>query len=153
MLDDSLPQVINNSKPDDLSARLAFDLAARLRPLPDILDQYGLTEDALKTLLRTPAFANMVKEAKQVWASEMNAIERIQTKSRIALEELIPDIYQTAASMDMSVPARMEASKLLAKLSGFDTKQNISDNDAVGRGFSITINLGKEEPVVIDGAS
>ena len=145
----TLPQNVDNAKMYNLSAKLAFELAADIHEPKVIIARYGLSEDDMVKLLKNPAFVTMLKEAKKTWSSNLNAAERIQVKSRVALEELVPEFYGVATDETVHVNSRLEAGKLLTKLSGFDNKNSAVEEAGVGKGFSITINIGNE-PVTIE---
>ena len=126
---------------EDLTAALAFDLAAQLSPMSVILERYQLTPEQLKAALTHPPFVKLVKEAQAKWNSDMSVAERVRLKAQFALESCILPVHGIAHNKDTGAASRIDAVKLLSTIAG------MSRGDAVaqeGSKFSLTINLGEK---------
>lgn len=124
--------------PSDLSAQLAMEIATELCDASTLMKRYGMSGAAFKQLLSTPAFANMVKEAKAKWDGDMNANERIRVKSAIALEDSIIEIHGMIHDKENPSSSRIEAAKTLGKFA----KADAPDAAAGSVPFVVNINLG-----------
>jgi hypothetical protein len=92
----------------------------------------------------------MLVEAIREFGGDMNAGNRIQKKADIVLEDAIPAYDGMIHNADIPAQARIDAGKLLAQLAGRTAKQG-EGGAPVGGGFTLNINLGGREKLVIDG--
>ena len=138
-----------------LSAQIATELAAGLSSEETLRKRFAYTEKDWEALLASPVFRRMREEAETKLSGPLNAKQRIRLKASIAFEESVATIYRMVHDRDMAGAARMEAAKLLAKVSEVDRGDEDSGGPA-SSGFSITINLGDQQltlgsaPRVID---
>lgn len=132
-----------------LNAHIVAELASGLADAASVRERYAITEEQWKSLVRTPTFRSMLKEAYDQWHGELNAGARIQKKADIVLEDAIPAYDGMIHDKNTPATARIDAGKLLAQLAGRTNKEgNVS---APGGGFTLNINLGGREKLVIDG--
>lgn len=132
-----------------LNAHIAAELASGLTDAASVRERYGITDDQWKTLAKSPVFRQMLREAIEQWGGQLNAGNRIQKKADIVLEDAIPAYDGMIHNKDIPAAARIDAGKLLAQLAGRTNKEgNVS---APGGGFTLNINLGGREKLVIDG--
>lgn len=127
---------------DDFSPRLAMDIAADLLPRQEIFKAHGLSDTQGDLLLENPVFQNMVAEARTEWLGSSNAKERIRTKARLALEELLPTHFAMAVDSDVAPSNRNDAVKLIKDLAGIaPTSREGTGGDGGGGRFIVNINL------------
>ena len=147
----TLPQTVDSSSAiADSDSRLAVELAAQIRELPDILNTYNLSRSELAVKLREPMFRDMVKQAKQLWSSDLNIKERIRLKSQVLVEDSLMSIFQVVHGPDNAIPAKLDAFKQLARVAEVDAPDR--SHADTGSRFTVSINLGNpEENVIIEG--
>lgn len=137
-----------NAPIPEARSRLAWELVAKISPLPDILRRHNLTVTQLKQMMREPMFRSLMAETKKLWESELNAKERIRVKARLLVEDSILDIYQIVQNVELNPNARIDAFEQLAKIGELAApEKNPTSNERV----QITINIpGTDKPVVIN---
>jgi len=113
----------------------------------DILAQFSLSPDDLRTMLKDPGFRAMIKEYKQEWLSASNAKERVRLKSMLATEEGLETLWAIFQDMDIAPQARLDAYKQLTNLADAQPKK---DSSAEGTKFTLNIQLADHAPILID---
>lgn len=132
-----------------LNSHIAAELASGLTDAASVRERYGITAAQWATLSKSPVFRQMLREAIEHWGGQLGAGARIQKKADIVLEDAIPAYDGMIHNKDIPAQARIDAGKLLAQLAGRTNKEgNVS---APGGGFTLNINLGGREKLVIDG--
>lgn len=146
-----LPSTVNEfNSISDKDSRLAVEIAVQLRPVPEILKQYGLSRKDLVRKLKDPMFRDMVKQAKSLWNSDLSVKERIRLKSQVLVEDSILEIFSILHNRDNAIPARLDAFKQLARVAEVDSPDR--SNADTGNRFTVSINLGEKiAPVIIEG--
>lgn len=132
-----------------LNAHIAAELAAGLSDAAAVRERYGISLEQWEVLKRSPVFRRMLAEAVQTLRGDMNAGNRIQKKADIVLEDAIPAYDSMIHNHDVPAQARIDAGKLLAQLAGRTAKTG--EGAPAGGGFTLNINLGGREKLVIDG--
>ena len=147
----TLPQTVGEFNAiSDADSRLAVEIAVQIRPIPEILVQYGLSRGDLARKLKDPMFRDMVKSAKSLWNSDLSVKERIRLKSQILVEDSILEIFSILHNRDNAIPARLDAFKQLARVA--EVEQPDRGKGDTGSRFTVSINLGDTiRPVVIEG--
>lgn len=133
-----------------LSAHIAAELAAGLSDAAAVRLRYGISDDQWETLKKSTVFRGMLAEAVRELRGDLNAGNRIQKKADIVLEDAIPAYDSMIHNDDIPAQARIDAGKLLAQLAGRTAKTGEGGAPA-GGGFTLNINLGGREKLVIDG--
>lgn len=135
---------------EQISSRLALQVATKLYSTQDILKQFNLSPQEFKTILHDPVFQKKYREAKELWNADTNALERIRAKSTMAVEDGLLTLVKIFKDSDLNATARLDAFEKLIKLS--DTAPKKDMEAGAGQSFSVTINLGEkpEEKVIID---
>jgi len=133
-----------------LNAHIAAELAAGLSDAAAVRERYGISLEQWEVLKKSTVFRRMLAEAVRELRGDMNAGARIQKKADIVLEDAIPAYDAMIHSHDIPAAARIDAGKLLAQLAGRTAKQGEGGAPA-GGGFTLNINLGGREKLVIDG--
>lgn len=133
-----------------LSAHIAAELAAGLSDAAAVRERYGISDDQWEILKKSPVFRKMLTEAIVTFRGDMNAGNRITKKAEIVLEDSIPAYDGIIHNPDVPAQARIDAGKLLAQLAGRSAKEG-SATVTPGSGFTLNINLGHREKLVIDG--
>lgn len=136
---------------NDSDARLIWELVANITPPADVLVRYGLTPADLAAKKNDKMFVAAFKEAKALWASDLNVQQRIRIKAALLTEDTLMDIFMIAKNPDMNAQYRLEASKHLAAMG--DALPKKGGEGGGGAGFKLTINMGDNSPrsVTIDG--
>lgn len=133
-----------------LNAHIATELATGLSDAASIRARYGITDEQWETLKKNQVFRTMLAEALQKWRGDHNASARIQLKADIVIEDAIPAYDNMIHSKDIPASERINAGKLLAQLAG-RTNRSDGSTAAPGTGFTLNINIGGAEKLVIDG--
>lgn len=133
-----------------LNAHIAAELAAGLSDAASVRERYGISDIQWDTLKKSPVFRKMLAEAVQTMRGDLNAGVRIQKKADIVIEDAIPAYDAMIHNSDIPAQARIDAGKLLAQLAGRNAKAG-EGAPASGSGFTLNINLGGREKLVIDG--
>lgn len=133
-----------------LNAHIAAELAAGLSDGAAIRERYNIKDEQWKTLCKSPVFRAMLGDAVRKFRGDLNAGARIQMKADIVLEDSIPAYDTMIHSNEVPAQARIDAGKLLAQLAGRTAKAE-AGGQVAGGGFTLNINLGSRERLVIDG--
>jgi hypothetical protein len=102
---------------EQVSSRLALQVATKLYSTQDILKQFNLSPQEYKTILQDPVFQKKYREAKELWNSDTNALERIRAKSTMAVEDGLLTLVKIFKDQDLNANARLDAFEKLIKLS------------------------------------
>jgi hypothetical protein len=138
---------VNSAPVQRSEARLAWELVAKIAPLPDILRRHNLTVEKLRVMLKEPMFRSMVVETKKIWESELNTKERIRIKAQLLVEDSMLDVYGIVQNDQMSPQVRVDAFEQLAKIGNVATPDK---QDAVSERTVITINIpGAQAPITV----
>ena len=126
---------------------LARELAQDIRPVEDILKDYGFTgpdDVTWLALMEQRSFGEAVAAAAKEWNAADSTPKRIRVKAQASLEMVLPDLHAMALN-NPSVQAKLDAMKLIKSLAGFDHNGGVGGaaivGDGGGSGFSITINV------------
>ena len=135
---------------EKISGQLAMDLVAKLKPPAEVLAKYDLTVEQLAALAETPQFRLRLKEAKVAWNSDDNAPERIRQKATTLVEDSLITVYQMIHDDSLSATAKLDSFRTLAKMAGVGGDAR---TEGSGARFSVSIDLGSEKSVTIEGSS
>lgn len=145
-------------RPD--TASLARELAQDIRPVDDVVKDYGYTgahDPLFQAVLTTNDFRRFLEEAMREWNNADSTKKRIRLKAQAAMEEGLPRLFETFNNA-IDPKDRIDAGKLLAKLAGFEDQQNPNAMGGESGGVKIVINIGTRrvetnlpaQPKVID---
>lgn len=123
-------------------AKLANEVAMDVRPIVDILPDYGITPAQYDLVKVLPYYRDTLEQSQLEWKSAKSVHERLRLQSAIMLEEAFPVLGARMRSRDEPLPAAVETAKLMAKITGLGEATKAMAGDS-GR-FSITINLGAD---------
>jgi hypothetical protein len=130
-------------------ARLAREIAMNIRPVADILDDYGLDEQAFYELDTRNAFFRKVRNEFAVeWNATTSATDRVRAVSAAYLEQALPHLARRMMQAEEPLPAVTEVAKLFGRNAGLGEPK--LDRASAER-FQITINLGADsagKPVI-----
>lgn len=129
---------------DPSFASLARELAQDIRPVDDVLKDYGFTDtDDPRWLFlqRSNDFKRMLAEASKEWNAADSTKRRVQQKALASLEVSLPNIHALINNPATAPTARIDGARLLQNLAGMagPVSTNLGDG---GGGVSININFG-----------
>jgi hypothetical protein len=132
--------------------RLAWELAAEISPVQDILKKFGITPTEFKVKLRDKMFRTAIREAKTLWKSDLNVQQRIKLKASFLVEDSLLDIFKLIKNENSAATAKLEAFEKLMRAGDLVPRAGTKGDGALASGFKLTINLGTAtQNVVIDG--
>lgn len=133
---------------EDSSARLALDLAMRLKSAAEVADDYGITAQELAHRLRTDKqFASMVRDLRQQWQSPMNATERVRAKAAVMSEDGLVTLWNVLQNTEVHPGTRLDVHRHLSKLADVEPRPAAGP---LGSRFSVTIMLpGSDIPLEV----
>lgn len=142
----ALPTLLTSSP--DLNAQdaqLIWELVSDVSPKADVLARHGMTAQDLQRKTKSAMFRSAYSEARKLWNSDMNTLERIRVKSQFMLEDSLVDIFKIIKDEQQPAAVRLEGVKKLGELSQATNQKNV----AAPERHQITINVG-DKSVVID---
>jgi len=125
-------------------AALARELAQDIRPILDVLKDYGFTDTddpRWAFLQRSNDFKRMMAEATKEWNAADSSKRRVQQKALTSLEVSLPNIHRLINDPRTAATARIDGARLLQNLAGMAGPVNANIGDG-GGGVSININFG-----------
>lgn len=146
-----IPEVGGDKAISQTDGRLAWEIAAEISPIKDILTRYGLTTGEFQTKLKDKLFRSAIREAKILWKSDINVEQRIKLKARFLVEDSLLDIFAIIKNENMAAAPKLEAFEKLMRAADVVPRARSGDGNNPGTGFKISINLGDSQGVVIDG--
>lgn len=149
----ALPQTVSEFNGlSDSDSRLAVEIAVQIRPIAEILNTYHISRKEMVRKLKDPMFRDMVKQAKELWSSDLSVKERIRLKSQVLVEDSLLAVFSIVHAADNAIPAKLDAFKQLARVAEVDSPDRRSGD--TGSRFTVSINLGDTvTPVIIEGES
>lgn len=134
---------------DPSYASMARELAQAIRPVPDILRDYGLggTSDPIwLSLAESADFKRLLDEAQREWNAADTTKRRIQLKAQTSIEMALPDIHKIIIDPLADRADRINAAKLMKSLGGMDAPPNGGGamGGEGGSGVSIKIVIGQQ---------
>jgi hypothetical protein len=127
--------------PSNLAA-LAREVAMDIKPLPDILKVYRLSEDDYLKISKIPFYAKALETAAIEWNSALSTHDRIRIEAAAIMEDAMPGLSARMKSKEEALPAAIEAGKLFAKLAGLGEVNKAAAGS--GEKFVIQIDLGAD---------
>jgi hypothetical protein len=122
------------------SPELLFELAAGVENLSTIAARYELDEPFLKELMATPGVKKVIAEKRKELDDTGYTLAQ---KAKLCFEDLLSVVYKKARLDTSNLSATLAAAEFFRKVAGLDKM----DPGAVQDKFSITINLGSNQPV------
>lgn len=139
-----------NGALNDIDARLILELVAKIDPVAQILERYGLTKEELQTKLGSPIFKSAFLEASRAWKSNPNMKERIRMKAGALLEDTLQDIFMIIRNGQLPASQRLEGTKQLASLAGLAQQK---EGVVAASTFTLNIIRRGRDPVTINAAT
>lgn len=132
--------------------RLAWEIAAEIAPIPDILKRFSISPADFKNKLKDPMFRTAIREAKSLWKSDLNVKQRIQIKAAMLVEDSLLDVFAIIKAEHMPAAAKLEAFEKLMKTADLAPKAGKPEGTGSGS-FRINIHLGDSpaQSLVING--
>lgn len=132
--------------------RLAWEIAAEIAPIPDILKRYDISPVDFKNKLKDPMFRTAIREAKSMWKSDLNVQQRIRVKAAMLVEDSLLDVFAIIKNENMPAASKLDAFEKLTKTADLTPKAGKGDGGG-GSSFKINIHLGDSpaQQVIIDG--
>jgi hypothetical protein len=129
---------------DSLKASIVTELAAGLTDADGVRDRYGISEAQWSILRKAPIFRQMLREAIERLAGDMNASNRIKLKADVMLEDNLKVLDEIANDRDAQSMARIKAIEVSAQLAGKGPAQTKEQGPGQGT-FSLNIVIGDRE--------
>ena len=126
-------------------SRLAREIARDIKPMDEILKQFGLSAEQFDAVADSGFFQTRLNEETQLWnASDPYSVaKRIETKAATMIEDCLLEVYALIHDRAQPMAAKIEALKWAARMAGLgETAKGGADT---GAGVKITINLGREK--------
>jgi len=138
--------------PKDLNvhmlARLAREIAQNIRETHDILADYKLNQTQFDFLCEHHEFFKQaLHHAIIEWNAAGNTQDRIKLQAAAGFEDKLPLLLTRMGNTSEGLPGVVEAAKLVAKVAGVGERDVAGG--APGEKFTITINLGADEKLVV----
>lgn len=129
-------------------AALARAIAQDIYPLPQLLNDNGITQNQYDFLIENNEFfkSTLAQECKD-WQGIASTQKRVRLQALAALEEKLPNIASRMGSAAEKLGDVVEAAKLFAKIADVDTTSGGVGTG--GQGFTISIDLGADTRITI----
>lgn len=140
------------TNPEQTSVALAFDLVAKLSDPKDIAARHGLNGKQLLRLVKNQPFQRLMLEAKRAWYSDTNASVRAKAKAALMVEDILIPLFAMVHDTELSPAARIAAARELMVIADMDGGEKVAagvTGATPGELFSLTINIGTQEPTVL----
>lgn len=149
-----IPEIGGEHAISQTDGRIAWELAAEITPVPDILVRYGITAHDFKKKLSDPMFRQAIREAKSIWKSDLNVQQRIRMKAAFLVEDSILDVFAIVKNESQGATARLDAFKKLLETADIMPTKQVGNASTAGA-FRINIMLGDSpaQTVTIDGTT
>lgn len=129
------------SVPPLIMLKVAREIAADIREIPDILKLHGISEAEWDTIKEHPRFLKLLRDAVIEWQSVGNTADRVRVKSLAFTEEALPELYARLHDPKEPLSAKVELLKTVAKIGGVGEK---AADAGGGQRMVVTINLGSD---------
>lgn len=153
----NLPAKVLSTQEEDARflIALAREVAAGIHDLDTILKNHSITKEQYDELVKNPFYSRVLQAEIASWNAAGNAPERIKIEAAATLENWLPTLHARLQNLDESLPGVVEGGKLLAKLSGMDTKdakvgssEKYVINIDIGTGNNVKLEVEKTIDVV-----
>jgi hypothetical protein len=129
-------------------ARMAREIAQNIREPNVILVDYKLTQAQFDYLFESHEFFKQaLHHAIIEWNAAGNTQDRIKLQAAAGFEDKLPLLLTRMGNASEGLPGVVEAAKLIAKVAGVGERDATAS--APGERFTITINLGADEKLVV----
>lgn len=133
---------------------MALDIARKIYPPDEIAARWGFPDvPAMRTWMAAhPEFIAMVQRLRQLNEADESVLDRIQHKSAHAAEDVVEVVHSIARNPNANDKERIEAVKLLARLSGADAHAQPKGEGQGGGGgqvLNFAINFAGLPPQII----
>lgn len=140
----TVPKIVvptNMSAEPMLFVKLAREIAADLRPLPDILEHHGVSIDDWERISANSTFQRYLASSIEEWNGVSNTPERVRVKSMAFVEEWLPELYARGNDPKEPLSAKVELLKTVSKLGGVG---GVETSGGSGERMIVQINLGAD---------
>lgn len=147
-----IPEYGGGAAISQTDGRLAWEIAAEITPMQDLLTRYGISTTDFSKKLKDPMFRTAIREAKSIWKSDLNVQQRIRVKAAFLVEDSILEIFAIIKNESQPAAAKLEAYEKLLKTADMVPKAGKGDSSTASA-FKIVINLGDspDQRINIDG--
>lgn len=132
---------------------LAREIAQGIMPLEDIARAYnfdGTVDPRWSAVLQHPEFQRLLAEAVREWNSAEGTAKRVRFKAAAMVESNLTVVHEIINNPSVPAIQRIEAFKASARLAGMGDGAAPNAGKG-GNGFSVTINIGKDQSVRLTG--
>lgn len=133
---------------DALLVQLAREIAMDIHDLDIILRNHSVTQDQFDKIKESQSFQTYLQRYIQEWNSCGSTADRVKLKSLAFVEEALPQFFEDVHRKGEPLPGKAKVLEVVAKFAGLGAQA--AKEGATGEKFSITINIGDNQPTVID---
>lgn len=134
-------EVLLTSVPPLIMLKVAREIAADVREIPDILKLHGVSDAEWEKLKDSPRFLTLLRNEVIEWQSVANTADRVRIKSLAFTEEALPELYARLHDPKEPLSAKVELLKTVARIGGVGEK---AAEGGGGQRMVVTINLGSD---------
>ena len=147
-----LPLNVPNRVLDDTClSRLAYELATSLYTPEQVFSQFGISPQYFADhVCNHPAFIAYYAEARQVWYSTDNSLQRFTKKAGIVLEEFLPELNRLLHDPHAPASAKATFAQWLSKVAGADNVHNAQRGPTDSGAPTVTINITGGPAITVD---
>lgn len=145
MLPEPVPALL-----DPEYASLAREIAQAIRPVPDVLADYGFSgagDPLWLDLCQNPEFRRLLDEAQREWNAADTTKRRVQLKALISTEMSLPALHAIIHDEKADRADRINAMKVMKALAGLDAPPNPNGAAEGAGGIVVKINIGTQQMV------
>lgn len=135
---------------DLLYVQLAREIAMDIHPLHEILKNHGVSDSDWQIISETAQFNSYLRTYIQEWNSATSTEHRVKLKALSFVEEALPEMFAQCHKPNEPLPGKVKAFEVVSKIAGLGAAAAAAT--AAGEKFSITINMGADEKLVINAA-
>ena len=129
-----------------LSTRIASELAAKLLTPAEVAEHFNLSPQDFKALVTSPAFKPIYADALAMWGGGLNSVERTKAKVDMALEDALLPIVSIIHDAGMTAGAKTDAFKSLTAISSHAPKNRAAEADNAGEKFVLNVSFAGDAP-------
>lgn len=136
---------------DMLLVQLAREIAMDIHDVETIVKNHALTLEQFAFIEKSAIFQTYLKQYIAEWNSCASTADRVKLKSLAFVEEALPEFFAQVHRQGEPLPGKVKALEVISKIGGLGPA-SFKDGGPAGEKFSITINMGADEKMVINAS-